>query len=128
LRRENLAMGNPNPTRDFSYVDDIVRGYALLAEKGKSSEIYHLSSGVEKSVREITETIRKFSGVNSELSWDPGARRIDIPRSVGDFSKARRELGWQPQVSFEDGVKKTIEWYRSQFESRNHELAYVPNA
>ena len=128
LRREYLAMGNPNPTRDFSYVDDIVRGYALLAEKGKSSEIYHLSSGMERSVREITETIRRLSGVNTELTWDPGARRVDIPRSVGDYSKARKELGWEPRVSFEDGIKKTIDWYRSQVESRNHEFVYVPNA
>ena len=128
LQGEKLSMGNPNPTRDFTYVDDIVRGYALLAEKGRSSEIYHLSSGAERSVREITETIRRYSGVNSELTWDPRARRVDIPRSVGDFSKARKELGWEPRVGFEDGIRKTIDWYRSQVESRNHEFVYVPSA
>lgn len=128
LRGEKLAMGNPTPTRDFSYVEDIVRGYALLAEKGRSSEIYHFSSGEERSVQEIVETIMKISGVKSEVYWNPKARRVDIPRSVGDSSKARKELGWKPRIDFEDGMKKTVAWYRSQLDQRNHELIHVPNA
>ncbi len=128
LRGERLAMGNPTPTRDFSYVDDIVRGYTLLAEKGKSSEIYHFSSGEERSVQEIVETIMKISGVKSQVHWNPEARRVDIPRSVGDYSKARKELGWTPRVDFEDGMKKTVAWYRSQLDKRNPEMIHVPNA
>src|SRR3989475_5867298 len=57
LKREPLKMGNPRPTRDFAYVDDIIRGYALLGEKGESSEVYHFCSGIERTVREIAETI-----------------------------------------------------------------------
>ena len=128
LRGEKLAMGNPTPTRDFSYVEDIVRGYALLAEKGQSSEIYHFSSGKERSVREIVETIMKISGIKSDVHWNPEARRVDIQRSVGDYSKARTELGWTPRVDFEDGMKKTVAWYRSQLDSRNPEIVHVPNA
>ena len=128
LKGEKLVMGNPTPTRDFSYVTDIVRGYALLAEKGRSQEIYHFSSGIERTVREIVEIIMKISGAKSEVHWNPEARRVDIPRSLGDYSKATRELGWKPQVDFEDGVKKTVAWYRSQIESRNPEIVYVPNA
>src|SRR6266566_182203 len=127
LKREKLAMGNPSPTRDFSYVEDIVRGYALLAEKGRSSEIYHFSGGEERSVQEIVETIMKISGVKSEVQWNPEARRVDIPRSVGDYSKARKELGWTPRVDFEDGMKKTVAWYRSQLDQRNPEMIHVPN-
>ena len=128
LRNEKMAMGNPAPTRDFAFVEDIVRGYALLAEKGRSSEIYHFSSGEERSVREIVETVMKVSGVKSDVHWNPEARRIDIPRSVGDSSKARKELGWTPQIDFEDGMKKTVAWYRSQLDQRNPEMIHVPNA
>ena len=67
LKGEKLGMGSPIPTRDFSYVDDIVRGYLLLAEKGRSSEIYHFSSGIERSVQEIVDSIRKITGVMSEV-------------------------------------------------------------
>jgi nucleoside-diphosphate-sugar epimerase len=128
LKRETLAMGNPTPTRDFSYVDDIVRGYVLLAEKGRSSQIYHFSSGRERTVREIVETIMNVSGVKSEVHWNPDSRRIDIPRSVGDHSKASTELDWNPDVDFEDGMKRTIAWYQSRLELRTHEIINVPNA
>jgi nucleoside-diphosphate-sugar epimerase len=128
LRGEELVMGNPTPTRDFAYVDDIVRGYALLAEEGRSSEIYHFSSSIERSVKEIVATIMEISGSKTEVTWNPDARRVDIPRSVGDYSKATKELGWKPRVDFEDGIKKTVAWYRSQLDSRNPEMLYVPNA
>jgi len=114
LNREPLDMGNPNPTRDFAYVEDIVRGYALLAEKGKRSEIYHFASGKERSVGQITDEVVKVSGLKPEIHWNPDARRVDIPRSWGDFSKARKELGWEPKVDFEDGLKRAFAWYRSE--------------
>jgi nucleoside-diphosphate-sugar epimerase len=128
LRGDKLAMGNPTPTRDFSHVDDIVRGYVLLAEKGQSSEIYHFSSGIERTVREIVGTIQNVSGVKSEVLWNPEARRVDIPRSVGDHSKASMQLGWKPEIDFQDGMKRTVEWYQSRLKSRSPEMIYVPNA
>ena len=113
LKNQVLDMGNPVPTRDFSFIDDIVRGYVLLAEHGRPSEVYHFCNGVERTVQQIVETIVKISGSKPVVRWNPDARRIDIPRSVGDYSKSKKELGWSPQVSFEDGIKKSIAWYRS---------------
>jgi nucleoside-diphosphate-sugar epimerase len=113
LRSQTLEMGNPNPTRDFTYVTDIINGYVLLGERGKSSEIYHFSSGEERSVREIVETIVNISSTNPTIHWNPDARRVDIARSLGDSSKARKALGWNPTVSFEEGIKTTLDWYRS---------------
>ena len=109
LKHETLKMG-----RDFAFVDDIVRGYTLLGERGTSSEIYHFCSGVERSVKQIANSIAEIAGVKPDIRWNPEARRVDIQRSVGDNTKARKELGWQPRVSFEDGMKKTLAWYRSQ--------------
>src|SRR5438093_977383 len=114
LKREPLKMGNPRPTRDFAYVDDIIRGYALLGEKGESSEVYHFCSGIERTVREIAETIAEVASVKPDIRWNPEARRVDIQRSVGDYSKVRKELGWQPRVDFEDALKKTLAWYKTQ--------------
>jgi CDP-glucose 4,6-dehydratase len=113
LKEQTLEMGNPVPTRDFTYVDDIARGYVLLGERGKSSEIYHFSSGEERSVRQIVDTIVNLSSMNPVIRWNPDARRVDISRSLGDSSKAKRLLGWSPRVTFEEGVKTTIDWYRS---------------
>jgi nucleoside-diphosphate-sugar epimerase len=113
-RGEGLTMGNPAPTRDFAYVDDIVRGYLLLAEKGRPGEIYQFSSGIERTVQQIVETAMKVTGTITPAQWNPEARQVDIPRSVGDYSKAQKELGWRPTVDFEDGMKKTAAWYRAQ--------------
>ncbi len=110
-------MGNPSPTRDFSYVDDIVRGYCLLAEAGKPSGIYHFGSGTERSVKEIVETVASVAAVKPSVEWNPEARRVDIPRSVGDSSKASRDLGWQTRVAFADGLSKTVDWYRTELKS-----------
>jgi dTDP-glucose 4,6-dehydratase len=114
LKKQKLEMGNPAPTRDFAFVEDIVRGYCLLAERGSPSGIYHFSSGKERSVREIVESVANVAGVKPQIRWDPEARRVDIPRSVGDYSKAKKELGWAPRTSFENGLEKAIDWYRMQ--------------
>ncbi len=113
LKGEPLKMNDPKPTRDFAYVQDIVRGYLLLAEMGASSEIYHFCSGIERSVRQLAETIAEVAGVKPDIRWNPDARRVDIQRSRGDYSKAWKELGWQPRVEFEDGLQKTLAWYKT---------------
>ncbi len=114
LRGGEVELGNPKPTRDYSYASDIVRGYMLIAEKGRSGEVYHLASGQERSVESIANEIVRVGGFNVKLNWHPDARKTDLPRSVGDASKARKELGWDPQVSFEEGLRRTIEYYRGQ--------------
>ena len=103
----------------IAYLDESAAGwerslYAFLAEKGKRSEIYHFASGKERSVGQITDEVVKVSGLKPEIHWNPDARRVDIPRSWGDFSKARKELGWEPKVEFEDGLKRALAWYRSE--------------
>ncbi len=117
LKRRELQLRNPNSTRDFTYVDDVVRGYLLLAEKGESTQTYQLASGVERSVRNIVDTIAKMSGQRSEVKFTPEPSRVDISRSVGDYSKASKLTGWRPEVSFEDGIKRTLAWYQHQLDT-----------
>lgn len=112
LRGGTVQLGDPRPTRDYTYVVDIVRGYLRILERGRSGEIYHLSSGVERSVSEIYETIAQLCEVSLRPVWNTAPRTIDILRQVGDSTKARTELGWQPQVGFEEGLQWTIAWWR----------------
>ncbi len=123
LRGQKLEMGNPSPTRDFMYVDDVVRGYCLLAEKGSPSGIYHFSTGIERTVQQIVETVAKVTGLETEVKWNPTARKVDIARSVGDFSKSKKELGWQPRVGFEKGIEKATRWYHSYLNREKAQLA-----
>jgi nucleoside-diphosphate-sugar epimerase len=91
----------------------------LLAEHGRSGQIYHFCSGIERSVKSIVEDIIKTGKFSAEAEWDPLARRVDIPRSYGSYAKAKKELGWQPKVRFEEGIEKTIAWYASQLKNQN---------
>lgn len=113
LKGGEVKLGNPSPTRDFSYVSDIVEGYILLAERGKIGEVYQFCSGVERTVKSIADDIIKLGDFSTEIKWDPKARPVDLPRSFGSFEKAKKEFGWRPKTSFEDGITKTIAWFGS---------------
>jgi nucleoside-diphosphate-sugar epimerase len=117
IRGEKLVLGNPEPTRDYSYVSDIVNGYLLLGEHGEPGQVYQFCSGIERSVKTIVEDIIEIGGFDAQIEWNPTARRVDIPRSFGSYSKAKKELGWEPSIPFEEGIKNTIAWYKSQIYS-----------
>jgi nucleoside-diphosphate-sugar epimerase len=112
LTGKPIELRNPQSTRDFSYVDDIVRGYVLLAENGRPGQVYHFCSGLEKSVKETVETIFKVSRIKPQIHSGSRTPILDVSRSVGDYSKAKNELDWIPRIGFEDGIESTVDWYR----------------
>jgi len=107
-------LGNPKPTRDFSYIVDIVRGYMLMLEKGKSGEVYHLSSEKETSIGDMYQLIAKSMKSDLKPTWNNENRPNDIMRQIGTSQKARKELGWKPKISLEEGISKTIAWWKKQ--------------
>jgi nucleoside-diphosphate-sugar epimerase len=113
LQGETPALGNPTPTRDYNYVSDIAGGYLLAGEKGKPGKIYHFSSGVETSIGDMFKKIAEACGRSDiEASWKD-FRKQDMGRSVGDSTKARKEMGWSPKIGLDEGLAKTVEWWRS---------------
>ena len=112
LKGVKPVLWSPNTTRDFSYVGDVIEGYALVGKEGKNGEIYHFCSGKEISMVDMLEVIANGFGLDSiDAEWRSN-RPNDFSRSYGDYSKAREQLGWEPKVSIEDGMKRTIEWWR----------------
>jgi UDP-glucose 4-epimerase len=97
-------------TRDFIYVDDVVRGLMLCATRGHSGEVYNLASGVETTILDLANLINKLTGnpapldFRSPRDWDRSGRRF------GSTEKAHRELGFKASVSLIDGLTATIEW------------------
>ncbi len=114
LQDGKVELGNPKPTRDYIYIGDAVDGYVSMLLKGRRGEVYHLSSRVERSVEDVANKIlREILRVDVVPTWNYDMRkRIDIPRLVGDSSKARREFGWEPRVDFDSGLRRTVEWYK----------------
>jgi UDP-glucose 4-epimerase len=107
---ETKIYGDGRQTRDFVHVDDVVQ--AVLRAPGTGG-VFNVGSGVETSVLELHEHCRAVTGDAREPELAP-ARPGDLLRSVLDVSLASRELGWQPEVSLEDGLRRTWEWVRSE--------------
>ncbi len=101
---------NGEQTRDFFYVDDIARAHVMGLEKD-GFKAYNLGSGSAILVREVVEKIFELAGTKSEIQ-NLGERAGDPPRLMADISKVKSELGWEPQVSLEEGLSKTITAFR----------------
>jgi dTDP-glucose 4,6-dehydratase len=114
------VYGDGLQERDWLFVEDHCRAIALALEKAQLGSIYNVSSGVSqpnlKIVRTILEVLGKPDSLIQYVQDRPGHDR----RYALDSSKIRRELGWNPLVSFEDGIRKTIEWYRANSEWLEH--------
>jgi UDP-glucose 4-epimerase len=107
---ETTIFGDGGQTRDFVHVDDVVR--ALLLAPGHGG-VFNIASGVETSVLELHERCRAVSG-NDRPPLQAPPREGDLRRSALDVSLSERELGWRPEVSLDDGLRRTWDWIRSQ--------------
>jgi len=99
-------------TREYIHCDDHSSAVDFILRKGKVGEKYNIGTGVEKSVEQITDIILKTLGKPESLkTYVPDRPGLDR-RYLLDSSKIRRELGWEPKIKFEDGMRDTILWYR----------------
>lgn len=109
---EPLAIFGAEKCLDFTYIDDCVTGIILAIEKfdEAKNETYNLAFGEGTTILDLAEHIKKLTGSSSEMTI--GAPRTgEVVRYVADISKAREKLGYNPQVSLAEGVKKAVEWY-----------------
>ena len=104
-------QGDGTETRSFLYVDDCVDGILTMYEKGAHREIYHIGSDDELTIRELATRIAKIVGV--DLDIQPGeAPKGGTKRRCPDIAKMRA-LGWSPEISVDEGLERTVEWYRA---------------
>jgi dTDP-glucose 4,6-dehydratase len=110
------VYGNGMNVRDWLHVDDHCRGVSKVLQNGKSGEIYNIGGGRELNNLEITKLILEAMGFDeSSIEYVEDRKGHDLRYSV-DWSKIRGELGYLPQVKFEDGLRDTIKWYRDNIE------------
>jgi len=116
---KDFAMTGGEQTRDFTYVDDVVEGYIRASLSGKAiGQTINLGTGEERPIKDVVSKVLELMGnpVKPLIGALPYRPR-EVWRLCSDSSKARELLGWQPQVSPEDGLRKTIEWYSEKFKS-----------
>jgi len=104
--------GNGLNVRDWLHVDDHCRGIALALTKGRAGEVYNIGGGTELTNVELTHKILKAMGVGEEFIQPVEDRKGHDLRYSVDISKINKELGYSPQVNFEEGLEQTIDWYK----------------
>jgi len=108
---EIVVWGDGSPTREFLYAADAAEGILLAAEGYNSSDPVNLGSGEEISIKDLVTKIVEFTGFEGRLVWDT-SRPNGQPRRGLDTSRAKERFGFQAQVKLEEGLKRTVEWYR----------------
>jgi len=104
------VWGTGKATREFLYVEDGAEGIILATEKYDKPEPVNLGSGMEISIKDLAELICKLMDFKGEIRWDT-SKPDGQPRRRLDTSKAEKEFGFQAKTNFEEGLKKTIQWY-----------------
>lgn len=105
------VWGTGKPSREFLYVEDAAEAIILATERYNKSDPINIGAGFEITIKDLIELIIKLTGFKGEIGWDT-SKPDGQPRRMLDTSKAEKEFGFRAQTSFEEGLKKTIEWYK----------------
>ena len=106
------CWGTGSASREFLYVDDAAEGVIRAAEVLDTPEPINLGTGREITIRDLVALVAKLCGFTGEIRWD-ASKPDGQPRRCLDVSRADALLDWRAHVGFEDGLRKTIEWYRA---------------
>ncbi len=107
-----IVWGTGNATREFLYVEDAAEALVLVMERYNSPEPVNIGTGTEISIKDLVVKISHYSGFRGEVNWDP-SKPDGQPRRCLDTQKAKKELCFAAKTDFDEGLKKTIEWYRT---------------
>jgi GDP-L-fucose synthase len=111
-RQELVVWGDGTPTREFLYVDDAAEGIVLALERYEKPEPANLGSSSEISIEDLVSLITSLTGFEGQVVWDT-TKPNGQPRRRLDTSRAEREFGFKARVPLEEGLRKTIDWYKA---------------
>lgn len=115
-REEVVVWGTGKPTRGFLYVEDAAEGILLAAERYNKSDPVNLGSDLEISIKDLAELIGRLTGFKGKINWDR-SKPDGQPRRRLDTTRVEREFGFRAKMDFEEGLKRTIDWYK---ENKNY--------
>ena len=109
-------FGDGTQSRDFTYIDNTVEAN-LLAAKAPAAEVagrvFNVATGRRVDLNEMFQALKKLTGYAGEVQYGP-ERGGDIKHSLADIARAEKHMGYKPKVDFEEGLRRTVEWYRAQ--------------
>jgi GDP-L-fucose synthase len=107
---EIVVWGDGSATREFIYVDDAAEGIVLATERYDGAAPVNIGAGFEISIRDLVKLIVKLTGFTGEVVWDT-SKPNGQPRRMLDTTRAKEKFGFVAKMGFEEGLKRTIEWY-----------------
>jgi GDP-L-fucose synthase len=107
-----VLWGDGTPTREFLYVEDCARALLLAAQRYDSSDPVNVGAGFEITMGDLAKLIARLTGFTGQLQWD-SSRPNGQPRRMLDTTRARERFGFEAQMPFEEGLRRTIDWYRA---------------
>ena len=124
-------FGDGSSSRDYTYIDDIVDGVVRAVDRPYPYQIFNLGKGSGTSLKEFIDLVQKHVGKSANIQVLPD-QPGDVPYTCADVSKAERLLGYRSTVTFEEGIQKTVEWYRETYgipeeDNTNVEFTKSPN-
>jgi GDP-L-fucose synthase len=114
------AWGTGKASREFLYVEDAARAVVMAAERYNKPDPVNIGAGREISIKELYMTVARLTGFKGEIRWDAG-KPDGQPRRCLATSRAKDEFGFEASTSFQDGLRKTIDWYRDHLLSKGNE-------
>jgi len=118
---ERIAAGQPpvifgdgTQTMDFVYAEDIARANILAAQAGVTDEVFNVASGVETSLADLAQALAKAMGSDLAPEYGPERKVNPVPRRLADTRRAREALGFEAQVSLDDGLRRLVAWWRAE--------------
>ena len=115
LNQNEVYLGDPEAVRDWLYVDDHVNGYLKALGNNKAiGESIQLCTGKGYTTKETADLIARLTNFEGKINWNTTQKRpLDAKVLIGDNTKAKELLGWEPKYTLEDGLKETIAYYKS---------------
>jgi UDP-glucose 4-epimerase len=118
-----IVLGDGTASMDFVYIEDVARANILAAEAKVSDRVFNIASGIETSLNELATTLLRVMGSALKPEYGPERKVNPVSRRLADVSVARKLLGFETQVSLEEGLRRLVEWWK--VERHSAKLAYA---
>lgn len=112
--RPPLIFGDGKQTMDFVYIEDIARANILAAKAEVTDEVFNVATGVETSLNDLARSLSEVMGADLTPEYGPERKANPVRRRLADISKAREGLGFESEVSLEEGLSRLVDWWRGQ--------------
>jgi len=111
------VLGTGRQIRDYIFVTDVARAFVLGAESDLNYGVFNIASGVPTTITDVAKAVIKELDFDAKLSYTGKSWPGDVEALVGDNTLIKSELGWEPYISFQEGVSRLTDWFLQEYQN-----------